>query len=547
MRVRSFGRAGSAPVVVFGVAVPLALGALTFLACSGDSKDQRGGGPGGGSEAGSPDGSIFVSVTPDASAEGGCDLTSDPKGNACVVSEAYGVFVSSGATAPGTGTMADPFSSIPFALAHLGNKSRVFVCNGDYSGPVSVTSSVQIYGGFSCTGGAWQWTGGVARVTSTGTDLPLTVQASAGSSTIEDMAFVAPAAVGQKADGSGVSSVAAVVLGGTVRLVRDVLIANNGASGADGVTGLREIDGGVQPTNYVPLSTDASVSRAPDGDAGVAVGSIVCNYTGDAGTSDRSSGGAGGDVTVDDSGVGGNGTSVPPAVFVPGTTPANQDGLGGRTSSVAGHRGEDGVARPGGTSSSPGTIVGGFWVPAAGTDGLPGVPGQGGGGGAATSVATLSFIGGAGAAGGCGGAGAFGGGGGGGSVALLVVGGSVTLVGCTLTAGNGGDGGNGGAGQDGQLGGRSRPPSTAASGGTGGNGAGGSGGAGGAGGVSAGIVYAKGHAPTYTAGDTVIATGNAGHPGTGGAAGQGPGAPGNPGAMGYAATAAAAIEVEATP
>lgn len=558
MIVRSLRRAAGKPALVFGMAAPLALGVLAFVGCSGS----KGGGtlavgPDAGSDASTPpdastaDSGIFV-VNGDGSM--GCDLTSDPKTNACVVSESYGLFVSAAATGSGSGTMADPYATISAALPHLaGAKTRVFVCNGDYAGPIAVTTSAQIYGGFSCAGGAWQWTGSVARVTAMGTDVPLTVEAPAGSVTIEDMAFVAPAVVGQRPDGSGTSSIAAIVGGGTVKMVRSVLVANNGAPGADGVTGLREVDGGVQPTNYLPLETDASFSQAPTGDAGTVFGFIVCNFTGDGGVSDRSTGGAGGDPTLVDAGVAGEaGSAVPPTVFVVGTTPARQDGLGGipegGTFDIVGHRGEDGVPRPGGAGVSPGAIVGGIWTPGAGGDGLPGQPGQGGGGGAGAVLLATPMVGGAGGSGGCGGAGAFGGAGGGASIALVVAKGAVTLVGCTLVAGNGGNGGNGGAGQDGQMGGRSLPDSLIDQrGGTGGNGAGGSGGAGGAGGLSAGIVYSAGNAPTYTPGDTVIAMGQAGAPGAGGAGGQGPGAPGLDGGAGYASTTAAVLEVESTP
>ncbi len=545
-----------------------ALGLACVQAC-GQSAPSLVGTPGdGGASQGadrSAEGSIFVTGPAEGgSGDGGCDPTAEPRADACVLTESEGVFVAAAASvvAPsgdagdgdaggndgsaaaadagagggdagvGDGSRAAPFTSIGAALAHLNGKSRVYVCNGDYSEAVRVTSAVSMFGGLTCAGGAWHWVGGTARVTTPAlaaglSSVALVVQATTGSVTIEDMSFTSGAPAGHGAGGNGASSIAAQVNTTATRFVRTVLTARDASNGADGVTGVPIADGGVDPSNYDPAD-----ARAPSND-GSAPGSITCVFADDAGTHDMSSGGNGGDP----SGVpeGGNGTSVPAAVFVSGVTPTNRDGAGGQLP----HAGEDGVSRSGGaTATFAGVLTASGWQPTSGGAGLTGQPGQGGGG---ESVVIGSVPGRGGASGGCGGAGGAGGGGGGASVALAVLNASVTLQACTLTSGRGGDGGQGGAGQSGQQGG------VVLSGGTGlgGNGAGGSGGAGGSAGVSVGILYSVGSVLSYNATDTVIIPGPAGQAGAGGAAGTQTNAGGNSGMPGYLDAHASAATLSA--
>jgi hypothetical protein len=524
-------------------AVAVALGLAGLQAC-GDSSprlvpvgaDDGGVGPGNAGD-GSTDGSLFVTRPADAGvrpSDAGCDPSTDPQTDACVLTEANGVFVVPGSAGDGgagdagdtgarDGSRAAPYTSLGEALAHVQGKARVYVCNGDYSEAVSLQSPVSLFGGLTCAGGAWKWVGGVARVTApaaaSGTSaIALSIASPTGGVTIEDMAFASSDATGQAGDGSGASSIAALVSATSVRFVRSVLTARDGAGGAGGVTGVRISDGGIDPTNYDPPD-----AVAPRNDAGgIAPASNVCAYVDDAGVQDRSSGGVGGDPAgVPD---GGDGTSVPPPVFIPGVTPAGHDGMGG-----VGHIGEDGPPRPAGSAAtSPGVLSPGGWLPTSGAAGLPGQPGQGGGG--TTALLDLGVAGRGGSSGGCGGAGGSGGGGGGGSVALAVLAGTVTLEGCTLTTGHGGDGGPGGAGQDGQHGGGAVG---ARFGAPGGNGAGGSGGGGGSAGISVGILYSAGSVLSYDPADTVIIPGVAGVPGPGGPGGLQINAGGNAGSAGY--------------
>src|SRR5260221_7004756 len=84
-----------------------------------------------------------------------CDRTKDPKDAPCVLDEAYGVFVASpegidggmdasedgGTPVSGDGSMSRPYATIGQALANLGSKARIYVCNGSYSEQVTITTS----------------------------------------------------------------------------------------------------------------------------------------------------------------------------------------------------------------------------------------------------------------------------------------------------------------------------------------------------------------------------------------------------------------------
>jgi hypothetical protein len=431
--------------------------------------------------------------------------------------------------------MAHPFPSITYALGHLGGKNTLFVCNGVYAETVTLAAPVRLYGGLSCSGGTWRWTGAVAQVTAPAVSNPstpvyaLTVNAAGGPVTIEDMAFSSPDAVGHDPSGNGASSVAAFVNSSTVNLVRCVLAAGQGAAGADGTT---------LASNYSPPSPSSAPGGSPGTtSSGGAGGTITCNYKADGVTPDTSTGGTGGneaDYGTDTAGLAGSaGSAYPVATFVSTGASPPHDGAGGAYD-ANGDPGADGAARPGGTAAtSPGKISSNGWLPTAGSPGPAGQPGQGGGGsGAAVGQCSASGVGGG--AGGCGGAGGTGGGGGGASIALLTVGSTITLTACSLSAAQAGSGGRGGPGQIGQGGGPSAGPICGgAVSGAGGQGAGGSGGAGGSAGISAGIVYGPGSLPTYTTADTVITPGAAGTVGGAGSPGAGPGTPGSPGASGY--------------
>ncbi len=79
-----------------------------------------------------------------------------------MISDEYGVFVSpTGIDATAKGTQALPFATVTAALASISNIKHVYVCAGagDYIEPdtLQIPDRVSIYGGFTCTGGTWQY------------------------------------------------------------------------------------------------------------------------------------------------------------------------------------------------------------------------------------------------------------------------------------------------------------------------------------------------------------------------------------------------------
>jgi hypothetical protein len=465
----------------------------------------------------------------------GCDPTMDPKDAPCGLDDAYGVFVASSAgvdegpdageggvdSGSGDGSMSAPYATITQALANLGSKTRIYVCDGLYSEQVNVTTAVSLFGGLSCAAGSsgpvWTYVvGGSAQVTSPSPAYALSVTGvSSGVVTVEDMSFTAA-----DATAAGTSSIAALVAFSSVNLARVSFSAGSGANGVAGAYGAMIPNwSGSAPAGGAQVWTTVNGLFGPV--SGGAGGVNDCMLFG------SSAGGDGGLGCV--GGVGTAGTSIPQA---PVTTPG-RDGLpmgpvDGGPAIAANDPGADGVPGDGGVAAPAqlyGTLSPSGWTPSAGGDGAPGNPGQGGAGATdpvlnQCTVSTPDIGGGGGGAGGCGGGGGQGGGGGGASIALASVESTVDLADCTLLAAAAGTGGAGGGGQDGQAGAPGGDDKgfsgLHAAGGAGGNGAGGSGGAGGIGGISAGVVESG---STITVDPTTSNT--PGSPGAGGTAGPG--------------------------
>jgi hypothetical protein len=433
-----------------------------------------------------------------------CDTTKEPKDAKCLVSEAYGVFVSPNGSAAGDGTRAAPLRSIDAAITlansqDAGAPKAVYICAGTYDETISIDATrdgTRIFAGFSCSD--WSYPGTRAVVAPTAAGVPLTLMGltSALFADIEIDAQSGPQTPPATASAPGASSIAVVANGATgVEFRRAKLVAGNGQPGANGV--------------LLPYAFPGPVAlrgNAADGGAGGPANSYAC--PGSAVTT----GGKGGDFPngSGDKGLpalgGGSGSSSDDCV---------NDGASGSIGAPAGN------APNAGGALTFGAFAGATWQPAGGLRGSPGGPGQGGGGGGGGN-ASFPGGGGGGGAGGCGGAGGGGGGGGGASVPVVCISSSITFTGVTLVSAVAGGGGAGLAGQAGQAAGGNGgipDPNGGCSGGRGGAGGAGGAGGGGAGGVSAGILY-KGGAPTVDMATTsMFVQGTAGSKGDGGVPG----------------------------
>jgi hypothetical protein len=67
-----------------------------------------------------------------------------------------------------SGTRASPFATIAHAIANLGAKSRVYLCDGTFDKGVTITVGVNLYGGLACpnaaAGAPWSYVGGHASI-----------------------------------------------------------------------------------------------------------------------------------------------------------------------------------------------------------------------------------------------------------------------------------------------------------------------------------------------------------------------------------------------
>jgi hypothetical protein len=471
--------------------------------------DEGDGGAGIVDGAASVDGADGATPTDGAAAPEGstCDPTQSPHDEPCVLSAAYGVFVSPGGADTNPGTPAAPKATIAaaIALAAADNRPHVYLCDGVYTEAIDLRDRVSLFGGVTCPGGdagVSYFTGTFAQVLPGANQVPLTIDGVDASIAVEDLVLTAGNASGQDDAGNGLSSVAALVNASTVAFRRCTFLAGSGDRGSGGTT----------PSNYAGATAPGGTLNV--GATGGTGGTITCAD----GTS--SFGGNGGGALVP----GATGGAVPLPVLTPGA-----DGRGvtfpiHSCNEPAADPGANGAAAsgPGVPASALGTLTASGWTPSAGGAAANGNPGQGGGGGAqlATVLPTLLTGGVGGGAGGCGGAGGTGGGGGGGSIALACVASDVDVSGCSFVSGAAGIGGGGGDGQQGQGGGSTEGDAgIACAGGTGGNGAGGGGAAGGAGGVSVCVLW-SGVAPTGAISCVTGAAGASGQGGVGGAGGM---------------------------
>ena len=450
---------------------------------------------------------------------GDCHSETAPPTDSCTVTSAFAVFVSTtGTDAPSSGTPTAPYATISYALANTKGLSRVYVCSGTYTSPVTVgssASSATVYGGFSCVGGTWAYAPATqtVKVAPAGSAPALVMSGVTAAVEIENVTFASGSATA-----AGGSSIAGEVSGssGAIEFVSCVFNAGKGANGANGAT----------PSAALPVPLPGNPAETLTNNGGAATNACTCPY---GAASYGGSGGTGGAVPSD-------GSSGQPLLSsdkgnAPTTNPGScSNGLTGANATPPASNGPGALA--------VGSVVGDVWTPLAGTAGTPGGTGQGGGGGGGGYSSTTALLGNGGGGGGCGGCGGGGGGfggGGGASIGLLVLSSpAVQLSSCTVVTAGGGSGGAGAAGQAGASGGIKGGADLAGNGcpgGSGGNGGAGGAGGGGAGGVSAGIAW-NGTKPTVDSATTTATTvGAAGPKGTGGAAGTNDGVPGTSGTV----------------
>jgi Protein of unknown function (DUF1565) len=465
----------------------LGLSCFGFFACSSSSKCD------GAASCGAP-----VDAGADVDSGPVCAPDADPKDQPECLDDAFGVFVDKdNGSDTNPGTKAAPFQTVATALAKLGDKQRVFLCEGNYFEHVTLTRPISVHGGFACK--TWSYTGAKARFAPNDGGYILQVSLVTEPLMVTDLTLEAV-----NAQTPGAPSITAFVTRSAKVSFRRMSI--NAGAGASALAGENAQDyaPAVAPDGYAGDATDAGKGRQNPG---------CTTSIGGAGGKDGATSGRPGQVSI-----------------VPSFPEANT-GEGGTAGAActAGGAGGNGSFGAGGAAGAGAPELGILdtvgWKATAGAVGGRGGDGQGGGGGGQLNPLG---IGGGGGPGGCGGAGGAGGGAGGSSIALLVYDSVVMLEGSSLSAKDGGAGGAGGKGQKAQLAStKIAGPSSGAdacSGGVGGIGGSGGGGGGGAGGLSVGILY-KGTAPTIdgTAAESVdtLPTITLGAPGAGGAAGAG--------------------------
>ena len=311
-----------------------------------------------------------------------CNPTGDPAVESCVIDSAYGVFVApmanGGVDALTSGTKAQPYATIGYALAHLKSKGRVYICSATYPETVtlSATQTASLYGGFTCptaagdAGGGWTYVAGTtAKVAPMAAGLALSIAGTTQALTVEAMEFDA-----QNGVAPGDSSIAALVSNGAaVTLNAVTLVAGSGVTGASGVPGVPG----------VPTPGNLNGNNAEAGDAG-GPGTGGAQLTCSCSTGGTSTGGVGGDLS--NLGQGGNGAvaqlpSAPPSATGLGSSELQ---CGSNINGANGSSAQPATAPDGPVPASLGSLDSLGWDPAAGQSGTIGAPGQGGGGGGGT-------------------------------------------------------------------------------------------------------------------------------------------------------------------
>lgn len=499
-----------------------------------------GGGEDGASEAGK-DAAVDAPVqVVDAQPPPQCDGTKRPDQDACVIADAFGIFVSSslGNDLTGNGSRALPFATLGHAIvaAKQANR-RVYACAETYTENVDFADGVDIYGYFDCTS-SWKTTQTRARTLAPKSPAATATKISKDTR-IDSLEIVAP-----DVSSPGASSIGLLANdAGGLHFVNAKIHAGAAGKGDDGTAGIQLVATGNPNGRSGSAETYCnggfSCENFHDSQSG---GTMTC--VGEVGHDPAPGGnsGSGGYYTLDQplqwvfvANTPKTGTGMPSAASV-------QVAKGGTFNVMNGDWGGVGAA---GSPGAVGPNLGYFGVagysPANGTKGTAGSPGQSGGGGsggapgvlhnadfyAKVDVGAWGSSGGSGGAGGCPGLPGTPGKSGGASIGILAITSALTLDGSTVESSTGGAGGSNGL--------RSQPTGGASGGAgpmnqwqiLGGNGGGGgTGGAagssgGGGGGPSIALVYSSAATPK-----TVGSTFSQGKGGTGAPAKDGaPAAP----------------------
>ncbi|MBP9114643.1 MAG: hypothetical protein KBF88_17635, partial [Polyangiaceae bacterium] len=143
------------------------------------------------------DGANAVDIETSAKDGGRCDPKLSPLEDPCVVTDAFGVFVSPNAAASGDGTQKAPFNDlrVAFARAISTSKPNVFLCGTHKAEGVEVPDGLHVFGAFECNAAKWVLSQSVrAKIESLGSGKPiLLVKGSTKGVRIEAVDFVARA------------------------------------------------------------------------------------------------------------------------------------------------------------------------------------------------------------------------------------------------------------------------------------------------------------------------------------------------------------------
>ncbi|HEX4446092.1 MAG TPA: hypothetical protein VH044_05125, partial [Polyangiaceae bacterium] len=284
--------------------------------------------PDGGRDTG-PDVAIDGEITPATDAGGGddgsttlpdgtvgtgdgavaCDTSKEPGQAPCLLDVAYGVFVSATGQDDAGADETHPLRTITEGIeaAARTNKSRVFVCNGNYAEQVSLDAQhggISLYGGFDCSN-QWAYVGATTKAHVQGPTVlyALRVNGTTQPIVIADITFTVGDASGLDTAGNGNSSVAAFVSNESAGVSFHRVSFQAGA-GVDGK------GGGTPATNLFSGNVADLQGNTASGMMGGPAKTCACKVFG---SSQGGSGGVAGDPADD----GGTGTATPPAVPAP--------------------------------------------------------------------------------------------------------------------------------------------------------------------------------------------------------------------------------------